>query len=156
MSDFNWTDEVIIRFRTLWDEGHPTREIGRRLGVSHNAVVGKARRLDFPPRPDPIIRDGIRKRPKPIRVHGPTLPPLASTQPPPVVLLPKAPPQPKPVQQAPKGRVKPCEWPIGEPASTGFHFCGAESVPGKPYCSEHCQLAYVPAPKPDRRHADAG
>ena len=43
-----WADETIIRLRELWDEGHSTAEIGRRLGVSKNAVVGKAHRLDLP------------------------------------------------------------------------------------------------------------
>jgi len=46
-----WNDEVIIQLRALWDEGHSTAEIGRRLGVTKNAIVGKAHRLDLPARP---------------------------------------------------------------------------------------------------------
>jgi len=42
-----WTPEVVLSLRQLWDEGHSTAEIGRRLGVSKNAVVGKAHRLDL-------------------------------------------------------------------------------------------------------------
>lgn len=53
MSD--WREDDIERLRVLWDEGHSTAEIGRRLGVSKNAVVGKAHRLDLPARPDPIV-----------------------------------------------------------------------------------------------------
>ena len=53
-----WAEETIVRLRTLWDEGLSTAEIGRRLGVSKNAVVGKAHRLDLPARPSPIRRDG--------------------------------------------------------------------------------------------------
>jgi hypothetical protein len=49
-----WAEETIVRLRTLWDEGLSTAEIGRRLGVSKNAVVGKAHRLDLPARPSPI------------------------------------------------------------------------------------------------------
>jgi hypothetical protein len=45
-----WAEETIVRLRALWDEGHSTAEIGRRLGVSKNAVVGKAHRLDLPAR----------------------------------------------------------------------------------------------------------
>ena len=52
-----WADDTIIRLRELWSEGHSTAEIGRRLGVSKNAVVGKAHRLDLPPRPSPIRRE---------------------------------------------------------------------------------------------------
>ena len=51
-----WNDEVISRLRDLWTEGHSTAEIGRRLGVSKNAIVGKAHRLDLPARPSPIRR----------------------------------------------------------------------------------------------------
>jgi GcrA cell cycle regulator len=36
-----------------------------------------------------------------------------------------------------------CCWPIGEPGTKSFHFCEAEAVPGKPYCSSHAQIAYV-------------
>ncbi|MFT8777782.1 MAG: GcrA family cell cycle regulator [Gluconacetobacter liquefaciens] len=36
-----------------------------------------------------------------------------------------------------------CCWPLGDPGTPGFHFCGATPVPGKPYCAEHAQLAYV-------------
>lgn len=36
-----------------------------------------------------------------------------------------------------------CCWPIGDPGTKDFHFCGARAVPGKPYCLEHVQVAYV-------------
>ncbi len=76
-----WSEDTIGRLRALWDEGHSTAEIGRRLGVSKNAVVGKAHRLDLPARPSPIRRDGsgpARRNRTPRRVAGPTLPPLVS------------------------------------------------------------------------------
>src|SRR5579864_9460091 len=80
-----WAEETIVRLRALWDEGHSTAEIGRRLGVSKNAVVGKAHRLDLPARPSPIRRDGsggaAPRRSAPRRAAGPTLPPLSSTSP---------------------------------------------------------------------------
>jgi GcrA cell cycle regulator len=47
------------------------------------------------------------------------------------------------VAPRPYGRVVTCCWPIGEPGTRSFHFCDAESVPGKPYCTEHAELAYV-------------
>jgi hypothetical protein len=37
--------EVTERLRTLWDKNLPANEIGRRLGISKNAVLGKAWRL---------------------------------------------------------------------------------------------------------------
>ena len=51
-----WNSDTVARLRQLWGEGHPTAEIGRRLGLSKNAVIGKAHRLDLPNRPSPIRR----------------------------------------------------------------------------------------------------
>jgi GcrA cell cycle regulator len=197
-----WADEIIVRLRELWSEGHSTAEIGRRLGVSKNAVVGKAHRLDLAARPSPIRREGERPPQRsgpPRRLAGPTLPPLSSTalsstalsstalssaslgnpalgnpalgnaslgnaalgntalaSPQPAAALPPRPPvvaaprpaavQPRvilPPPPRPYGRVITCCWPIGEPGTRSFRFCDAESVPGKPYCTEHAQLAYV-------------
>ncbi len=40
--------------------------------------------------------------------------------------------------------VRTCVWPIGHPNEPGFHFCGSvHVVEGKPYCSDHCMVAYV-------------
>ena len=159
-----WAEETIIKLRELWAEGHSTAEIGRRLGVSKNAVVGKAHRLDLSARPSPIRREGGRsgsQRPPVRRLAGPTLPPLACTgigatpaQPAPRTVPTTASAAPRPVAASsprvapsppprPYGRVITCCWPIGEPGSRNFRFCDAESVPGKPYCADHAQLAYV-------------
>ena len=76
-----WTEDTILRLRELWSEGLSTAEIGRRLGMSKNAVVGKAHRLDLPSRPSPIRRgtgEPRPRRPSVRRTPGPTLPPLES------------------------------------------------------------------------------
>ena len=39
-----------------------------------------------------------------------------------------------------------CRWPIGDPDSEHFHFCGETVFVGKPYCYEHCKQAYQFAP----------
>jgi GcrA cell cycle regulator len=52
----DWTEEAIATLRVLWAEGLSTAEIGRRMGISKNAVVGKAHRLNLPARPSPIRR----------------------------------------------------------------------------------------------------
>ena len=50
----SWTPERIAKLEELWAEGLSTAEIGRRLGVSKNAVVGKAHRMKLPGRQSPI------------------------------------------------------------------------------------------------------
>lgn len=152
----DWTREAIDRLRALWAEGHSTAEIGRRMGVSKNAVVGKAHRLQLPARPSPIRRDLQALRP-PSAGRKPTLPPLRVALPPtssPVAEAAPAPRREAPAAPAPslaapvlrpfpRGGVKACCWPIGEPGTEGFRFCTAEAMSPKPYCPEHAALAYV-------------
>ena len=40
-----------------------------------------------------------------------------------------------------------CRWPVGDPSTAGFFFCGAESLPNRSYCAAHCARAYRPAEK---------
>ena len=35
-----------------------------------------------------------------------------------------------------------CRWPIGHPGEPGFRFCGHSATTGRPYCEEHCAVAY--------------
>jgi GcrA cell cycle regulator len=152
-----WNETIIAELRTLWAEGLSTAEIGRRLGISKNAVVGKAHRLDLSPRPSPIRRsERAPGAPAPApRVTGPTLAPLssgpqaahpASSPVAAVSIAPAKAPVPRrltAVAVAPVARVSACCWPVGEPGKPGFHFCDGAAVAGKPYCAEHAQLAYV-------------
>ena len=155
----DWSIDTIGRLRNLWTEGHPTQEIARRLGVSKNAVVGKAHRLDLPARPSPIRRDGqgntqpaVRRPPRRVQ----SLPPLPSLEAPPPALpvagRPAQPapqlklvstaearppaPQPAPPAPPPSSYSQPlrrdgrgCQFPIGEPGRHGFHFCDADLDP---------------------------
>ena len=40
------------------------------------------------------------------------------------------------------GNFKSCQWPIGDPLEEGFHYCGCQNIPTKPYCIEHYKKAY--------------
>lgn len=133
-SGTDWTQDLIARLRALWGEDLPAVEIGRRLGVSKNAVLGKAHRLDLPPRKRSIRRGGHKPRapeprPRPASREAPAWPAIPATLARPTL--------------DPSGR--PCCWPIGEPGRPGFGFCGRGAATGKPYCPEHVALAYVPA-----------
>ncbi len=169
----DWTDDAIIRLRSLWDEGLSTAEIGRRLSISKNSVVGKAHRLELPARPSPIRRGpgavGVPREATPRRVSGPTLPSMATEEPEAVAPpnLPKPPmphlvPQPKPHSGTPVAvrsrpslvaamtapvrlapRTPACCWPIGEPGTPSFRFCGDPALSNKPYCGPHADIAYV-------------
>ena len=125
----SWTEDKIKDLTRLWDSGYSASAIGKQIGMSKNAVIGKAHRLGLRARPSPIKRSA----PKPV------LAPQARLE------TPK--PEPMPVRMPPPRRAHvrgaKCLWPIGDPNDQDFHFCGEPATPGKPYCTEHCAKAYI-------------
>ena len=152
-----WTDVAKARLRNLWHEGLSTAEIGRRLNVSKNSVIGQAHRLDLPKRPYPIKYSAGQKP----RLSPPHLPARLSnmvclpqtsavhdTKPeagvsPATTILDKPSGMVTPSARIPSYRITECCWPIGDPGTSNFRFCDAPALPGKPYCAAHARLAYV-------------
>jgi GcrA cell cycle regulator len=55
----------------------------------------------------------------------------------------KAKPEAKPQPMSPLDlNERMCRWPIGHPGDNDFRFCGAQRIPGRPYCADHCAVAY--------------
>jgi GcrA cell cycle regulator len=147
----SWTEETIQRLLVLWDEGLSTAEIGRRLGMTKNAILGKAHRLDLPTRPSPIQASGSGALPREKRVRRTptrTLPPIASLQTPPrpvaqpLRVTPIEPPKPA---GAILSRTRTCQfihdngpWKMREPL-----FCRKPAIVGKPWCPECAEGLYV-------------
>ncbi|MCO4847300.1 MAG: GcrA cell cycle regulator [Yoonia sp.] len=47
---------------------------------------------------------------------------------------------------------KTCKWPVGDPATDDFWFCGLSTLTGKPYCEAHVGVAFQPmSSRRDRR-----
>lgn len=116
-----WTEERVAKLRELWAQGKTASEIGHALGgVSRNAVIGKVHRLKLSGRPSPIKHRPLEHTPTPSTVTGggsATILALGDRS---------------------------CKWPVGDPLSVDFHFCGQSASAGIPYCAEHAQLAYQP------------
>lgn len=125
----DWTPDRIKTLMALWAEGVSTLEIGRRLGVTKNSVVGKVHRLGLPKRQSPINSSPrtprVAKIAVPIRVTPQTVPISAD-----MVKM----------EELTAGM---CKWPEGEPDQEDFRFCGQPAIEGKPYCAVHCARAYV-------------
>ncbi len=136
-----------------------------------------AARAEPAPRPTPVERPVAAERPAP--APAPAAAPAASTA---VVLpipMRKAiipagqplPPQPSANEISPEALAsvrevekhakklslmelteRTCKWPIGDPATEDFWFCGLPSQPGKPYCDAHVGVAFQPmSARRDRR-----
>ena len=120
-----WTEDRLAKLRELWDKKLSITKIGEELGVSRNAVAGKAHRL------------GLEKRQSPIK---PSIKPKtqknewdeASRGPKPLRLV---------LRSLEWSRNK-CLWPHGDPKNLDFKFCGEPVFSGKPYCLKHCELDY--------------
>jgi GcrA cell cycle regulator len=107
-----------------------------------------------PPRPAPREPVVAQIRPKPVAVPGQPLPPQpAGSEMSPEALA-------NLEEVAKKARrltlmqltERTCKWPVGDPATDDFWFCGLPTVPGKPYCETHVAVAFQPmSARRDRR-----
>jgi GcrA cell cycle regulator len=140
----SWNDGNVARLRELWDQGLPTAQIGKLLGFTKNAVVGKAHRIGLERRPSPIRRTSAKPDRK--KARSPITPKLnfenIKEE---IVEIPNT-------QQSFQSTVKTlishntkrgCEWPEGHPDESDFKFCSKERFEDKPYCIDHCAIAYV-------------
>jgi GcrA cell cycle regulator len=149
-----WTNERVDELRRLWGQGQTASRIAELLGgVTRNAVIGKAHRLGLRGRPSPIRReDGQPAVSRPPRASAPSGAAALAQELTREIQAPavEAPPPAMPAAAAPppsssktlRSGSKACSWPVGDPKQPGFHFCGEEAVPGRPYCAAHCTLAY--------------
>lgn len=164
----SWTEERVELLKKLWTEGLSASQIAARLsmGVTRNAVIGKVHRLNLsgrvqqPRSAQPRTPRKPREPSHPGRTTSlPSMPTAGSTALKPMLRAehsarPAPLPEPKPVRlvDLPKGgRVtilhlsdKTCKWPIGDPGSEEFCFCGHNPRDGSPYCEYHARLAYQP------------
>ncbi len=156
----DWTPARVSTLIALWDEGVSTIEIGRRLDVTKNSVVGKVHRLGLPKRVSPIGSKSRERKPASARQSPADRKESAVKQ---AVELSR---QARPAQASePVPKANPvsmehlaggmCSWPEGEPGQESFHFCGAPVLEGKPYCLSHCARAYV-RPTRDRDRQRSG
>lgn len=169
----SWNDERVELLKKLWSEGLSASQIANELGdITRNAVIGKVHRLGLSGRAKtataptrPQQRPGAGGRPEAARDQP--RPQRGATQGNTALAaefddMPEEAPAPAPTPQV-SGNVVPmaqrctimnltestCRWPMGEPGTESFYFCGAKSTPGIPYCTQHARIAYQPVQ--DRR-----
>lgn len=146
----NWTSDRTELLKKLWDDGLSASMIAAELGdTSRNSVIGKVRRLDLARRGSPANpgANSTRKprKPKPSRDQhqpfrlAPALPPIPLIEAPPTI----------PDESARCSildlEFSKCRWPVGDPSSPDFFFCGGKTIEGLPYCGYHSRIAYQPA-----------
>ncbi|MFN4193990.1 MAG: GcrA family cell cycle regulator [Tabrizicola sp.] len=140
-------------------------------------AAAQAARPDPAPRPEPAPRPAESPRPAATTAtSAPAAAPVSNVTPLPVrkAIIPAGqplPPQPSQNEISPEALAsvrevekrarklslmelteRTCKWPIGDPATEDFWFCGLPSLPGKPYCEAHVGVAFQPmSARRDRR-----
>lgn len=164
-----WTDDRVEILKKLWLEGLSASQIAMELGgVTRNAVIGKVHRLGLsgrgktPRAPSrPRAPRPRQNNPKPKHSGGATIGNAA------LDIQHDENPVPLPNIQRYEELVIPfseranimdltectCRWPIGDPTSSDFHFCGKKSAEESPYCSYHSKIAYQPASERRQKRA---
>lgn len=145
-----WTEDRVEILSKLWAEGLSASQIAKQLGgVTRNAVIGKVHRLGLSGRAKPSRP--VKRAPRTAAARTRTTKPAAPRMPR------RAPPAPAPIpleaKQLPDGKYATiltitehmCKWPIGDPSTSEFRFCGRGTDKADPYCKAHSQLAYQPA-----------
>ena len=127
-----WLPAKIVTMRRMWDDGASAAEIGRAIGMTRNAVLGKVHRLGMATHKTKA--NGGRPR-KPARMTMTRAPSLALPKPTPV----ETPSRPCSIMELGRDR---CRFPIGDALEPATVFCGAVPVYDRPYCLAHCRIAY--------------
>ena len=188
-----WDSGMLKKLKALVGKGLSTAEMGKKLGMSKNAVVGKLNRLGWNAKAadadtkktvkkadkklvkKEVVKKAVSKSARPVKKE----PVKATTKKTAVKVVSKAPAKEtkktkvvtpvkvekeQPVVKTASKKTKKdlalhelliqhalqmaslkpnqCRWPIGDPDSDNFHFCGETVFAGKPYCYEHCRQAY--------------
>ena len=173
----SWTDQQIQMLKEMWGHGFSASEIAGRIGggLRRNAIIGKGHRLKLSSRPSPIQREDGEEGALPVLSAG-----MMKSSRKRVMLrpLPVVPTAPNTTVKAlnnkgtgfssfdnikrtegvavTKAGDRHCRWPVGDPRSPDFRFCGCMAYEGLPYCIDHARVAYQNVGKKHRASESEG
>jgi GcrA cell cycle regulator len=150
-----WSDERVELLKKLWADGLSASQIAGELdGITRNAVIGKVHRLGLCTRIKSPSTPRVRKpRAHMLRTNRIVRGATASAP-----VLKAEPPEELVECDIPFGQRRTlleldddtCHWPVGDPATAEFFFCGGKPLNGLPYCNYHSRISYQPGN--ERRH----
>jgi GcrA cell cycle regulator len=152
-----WTDERVETLKKLWADGLSASQIAAELGgITRNAVIGKVHRLGLSGRAKSPSSSA--PRPRKARAHSHMLrvsrPAMRGNTALAHAYELEVEPEPELIDNIiPLGQRRTllelneltCRWPIGDPGTAEFFFCGGLPATGLPYCAYHSRVAYQPA-----------
>ena len=143
----SWTVEKVEKLKELWGKGNTASQIAEIIGgVSRNAVIGKAHRLNLSAKiktrssstndnaylQKKSLTDNSDKKIRKNKFKS--------------LIIEKdfEPENPKQLEELDENS---CKWPIGHPNESSFYFCGRSSLKDFSYCKLHLLYAYQPKGK---------
>ena len=142
----SWTEEKVAKLKELWGKGNTASQIAEIIGgISRNAVIGKAHRLNLSAKIKARSSSKNQKlhklnsRENNVQKHGRKG--LFKSL---IIEKDFEPENPKQLEELDENS---CKWPIGHPDEKEFYFCGRSSLKDFSYCKLHLLYAYQPKGK---------
>ncbi len=142
----SWTEEKVNKLRELWGKGNTASQIAEIIGgVSRNAVIGKAHRLNLSAKIKTRAATSSKSynnnlEAKNIQSKRGRRSKFKSL----IIEKDFEPENPKQLEELDESS---CKWPIGHPDEKNFYFCGRSSLKDFSYCKLHVLYAYQPKGK---------
>ena len=144
----SWNDEKVAKLKELWGKGNTASQIAEIIGgVSRNAVIGKAHRLNLSAKiktRSAIINQNSKSLQENTKIKS-----VKSRRSKFKSLIIEKDFEPENPKQLEELDDNSCKWPIGHPNEKGFYFCGRTSLKDFSYCKLHLLYAYQPKGKKD-------
>ena len=139
----SWNEEKVSKLKELWGKGNTASQIAEIIGgISRNAVIGKAHRLNLSSKlktknassnqkfSNNSDENNLKER-KERKSKFKSL----------IIEKDFEPENPKKLEELDEGS---CKWPNGHPEEEAFYFCGRSSLKNFSYCKLHLLYAYQP------------
>ena len=142
----SWTDEKVSKLKELWGKGNTASQIAEIIGgISRNAVIGKAHRLNLSAKIK--TRTAASNKKFESSIEGRNIQSKRSRRSKFKSLIIEKDFEPENPKQLEELDESSCKWPIGHPDEKNFYFCGRNSLKDFSYCKLHLLYAYQPKGK---------